>query len=263
MFCKNCGAKINANAGYCAKCGAKNSREQKSSNKAVWIILGVTGGTLFLAALLIFAVFVRNIHERTEEIEEMQEMQEEIAESLEEEFEDEMEDLEEDLKEAEEERKELQEEKEETAELSEQDAFEKIMQGSWLYYNERYGMYFKTFDGEGKIRCGYVESERMPTETINSVKRVAEDVYEVEVTSEEWRYDFDSDEVTPGQTYTLRLCSEGDRFRSIFHMENANGEKVYFVRMGNDFDEAYYDSANIERYEEAVRQYESLTAPTP
>ena len=263
MFCRNCGAKINANAGYCAKCGAKNSREQKSSNKTVWIILGVAGGTLFtlaLAGLLIFAFFVRNIHERTEEI---KEMQEEFAESVEEEFEDEMEDLEEKLEEAEEDREEMQEEKEDTVAPAAQEEFEKIMQGAWIYYDERYGMYFKIFDGAGKIRCGYVESERMPTETINRVTRVDDDVYEVEVTSEEWRYDFDSDEVTPEQTYTLRMGSRGDHFRSIFYMENANGEKVYFVRMGNDFDEAYYDSANIERYEEAVRQYESLTAPTP
>ncbi|MBR4169177.1 MAG: hypothetical protein IKR47_05570, partial [Lachnospiraceae bacterium] len=145
---------------------------------------------------------------------------------------------------------------------SKEEQFLQTMQGAWVYCNpERSEIFYRIFEDTGVIRCGYVESELMPSETVDRVLIAEEDHYRVEATQEAWYFDFDSDELTPEQSVTLDLYSEGDRFQSIFYMV-IDDQKYYFVKMGEDFDERFYDHQIFDRYNTAVNHYLFEVAPS-
>ena len=70
MFCNKCGNKINEGASFCPNCGNPITPQPpiptpikpKSSNKKLWIILGITGGVLLIAIVvaIIIAVNINN-----------------------------------------------------------------------------------------------------------------------------------------------------------------------------------------------------------
>ena len=243
MYCSNCGAQIADDSEFCSNCGARQ-KKKNGTKKIIWIIVGAAV-TLTLLIGVVFAVlavkFIRNATESTREfISQTEETEETIQEEpIREEVPEEP----------------VREEPEPEPELSSEEEFEQTMQGAWVYCNEdRADIFFRIFDGTGVIRCGYVESELMPSETIDRVLEAEDDHYKVEVTQEAWYYDFDSDEMTPEQTVTLDLYSEGDLFQSLFYIKN-DDKKFYFVKMDKDFDERFYDHKIFDQYRAVVDHY--------
>lgn len=266
MYCRQCGTKLEDGSVFCSKCGARQQEDvqvnagasagasagapqQKSAKRTVWIVIAIAVALTIVVAVIFTLLFLKLFEKVEDKIEEtfVETVEEETVSPIREEPVEE---------------KPVKEEPKPAPAPSDEEAFEETMQGAWVYCNnDRAEIFYRVFDGSGVIKCGYVESELMPSETIDKVLVAEDDHYKVEVTQEAWYYDFDSDEMTPEQKVTLDLYSEGDRFQSVYYIK-VDGKKYYFVKMGEDFDERFYDHQIFDRYNTAVNHYLFEVAPS-